>query len=66
MIAFTQTYQTLNDAIRLGPHRQIDLVKAVDEAYALMEAEDLTDEQVLSLKVLIAHAENLIGRYFGM
>ena len=31
-----------------------------------MEDALLTDEQVLSLRVLIAHAEGLIGRYFGM
>ena len=65
-MTYELVYQTLNDAIRLGPHQQIALVQAVDEAYALLEDETLTDEQVLSLKVLIAHAEGLIGRYFGM
>jgi hypothetical protein len=63
---FETVYRALNEAIRLGPHQQIALVQAVDEAYALMEENLLTDEQVLSLKVLIAHAEGLIGRYFGM
>lgn len=66
MIAYQHTYHALAEAIRQGPQRQIALVKAVDEAYALMHAEDLTDEQVLGLKVLIAHAETMIGRYFGM
>jgi hypothetical protein len=63
---FETIHTTLKEAIRLGPHQQIALVHAVDEAYALLEAEELTDEQVVSLKVLIAHAEGLIGRYFGM
>lgn len=63
---FEIIHNTLKDAIRLGPHQQIALVAAVDAAYALMEAEELTDEQLVSLKVLIAHAEGLIGRYFGM
>jgi len=65
-MTFDHVYRTLNEAIRLGPHQQIALVQAVDEAYALMDEEPLTDEQLLSLKVLIAHAEGLIGRYFGM
>ncbi|MNK55953.1 hypothetical protein D3C87_749760 [compost metagenome] len=65
-MTFDMVYDTLKDAIRLGPHQQIALVQAVDEAYALMEAEELSDEQVLSLRLLISHAEGLIGRYFGM
>jgi hypothetical protein len=65
-MTFDMVYETLQDAIRLGPHQQIALVQAVDEAYALMEAEALSDEQVLSLRLLISHAEGLIGRYFGM
>lgn len=65
-MSFATVYASLQEAIRLGPHQQIALVQAVDEAYALMDAEELSDEQVLSLRVLIAHAEGLIGRYFGM
>jgi hypothetical protein len=63
---FETVYAALNEAIRLGPHQQIALVQAVDEAYALMDAEELSEEQSLSLKLLISHAEGLIGRYFGM
>lgn len=65
-MTFDEVYQTLSEAIRLGPHQQIALVQAVDEAYALMDDALLTDEQVLSLRVLISHAESLIARYFGM
>lgn len=66
MSFYETTYQALAEAIRLGPHQQIALVQAVDQAYAALEDEGLTDEQVLGLRVLIAHAEGLIGRYFGM
>ena len=65
-MTFEVVYASLKEAIRLGPHQQIALVQAVDEAYALMEAEELSDEQLLSLRVVISHAEGLIGRYFGM
>jgi len=65
-VTFEVVYASLKEAIRLGPHQQIALVQAVDEAYALMEAEELSDEQLLSLRVVISHAEGLIGRYFGM
>lgn len=65
-MSFETAYANLQEAIRLGPHQQIALVQAVDEAYALLEAKELSDEQVLSLRVLISHAEGLIGRYFGM
>lgn len=65
-MTFDQAYRGLAEAIKLGPHQQIALVQAVDEAYALMEAEELSDEQLLALRLLIAHAEGLIGRYFGM
>ncbi len=65
-MSFETIHETLKEAIRLGPHQQIALVKAVDEAYALMDAEELGDDQVLALRILIAHAEGLIGRYFGM
>lgn len=65
-MTFEAVYAGLNEAIRQGPHRQIELLKAVDEAYALLEVEELTDEQVLSLRLLLSHAEGLIGRYFGM
>lgn len=65
-MSYATVYETLSEAIKLGPHQQIALVRAVDEAYALLDAEDLGDEQTLALRVLIAHAEGLIGRYFGM
>ena len=65
-MTFDIVYASLSEAIKLGPHQQIALVKAVDEAYALLETAELADEQVLALRVLIAHAEGLIGRYFGM
>lgn len=61
-------YQALNDAIRNGPHEQQELVRITEEAYAFLEetGEGLEGEAVLGLRILLAQAETLIGRYFGM
>lgn len=68
MSAYTETYQRLLQAIQQGYHQQIDLVATMEEAYAFLEEDEafLSDEEVLSLRILLKQAETMAGRYFGM
>ncbi|MNY38971.1 hypothetical protein D3C86_1736310 [compost metagenome] len=63
-----EMYDALLDAIEQGPFEQQQLVQRTDEAFAFIEAHDerMSAEDVLGLRVLLAQAETLIGRYFGM
>lgn len=63
-----ELYAVLLEAIRQGPVEQQELVRITDEAYAFLEAQEdiLGEEEILGLRVLIAQAESLIIRYFGM
>lgn len=63
-----QMYDALAEAIRRGPHEQQELVRVTEGAYAFLEEReaDLRDDQILGLRILLAQAETLIGRYFGM
>lgn len=65
---YREMYDALLEAINQGPHEQQQLVQRTDEAFAYLEAHDerLSAEEVLGLRVLLAQAETLIGRYFGM
>lgn len=57
----------LKQAIAVAPGEQLALVQATDEAFEFLEVRgaQFTDEEVLELKLLLAHAQTLIGRYFG-
>lgn len=67
MTTYQEIYDRLSEALAAGFRRQIDLVSATEAAYeALEENEELTDEQMLGLRVLLAQAETQLGRYFGM
>ncbi|MBM3266300.1 MAG: hypothetical protein FJZ01_01515 [Candidatus Sericytochromatia bacterium] len=68
MVNFEEVRKALEEALRAGYREQIDLVGAVDATYEFLEAcaEDLSDDQVLTLRVMLAQAETQLGRYFGM
>ncbi|MBU6430295.1 MAG: hypothetical protein KGR26_14870, partial [Cyanobacteria bacterium REEB65] len=60
--AFQTVYEGLAAALAAGYRRQIDLVAATEAAYELLEQDDqLTDDQVLGLRVLLAQAETQLG-----
>lgn len=63
-----EMYDALLEAIEQGHYEQQQLVQRTDEAFAYIEAHDerMEAEDVLGLRVLLAQAETLIGRYFGM
>lgn len=65
---YEEIVRDLEEALRLGHRRQVELVGSAERAYAYLEeaGQDLSDEQVLTLRVLLAQAETRIGRYFGM
>lgn len=67
-MSYQDMYEALLEAIQQGPHRQQELVRATEEAYAYLEelGAELEGEQVLGIRILLAQAETLIGRYFGM
>ncbi len=58
----------LEAALRAGHREQIELVGAVDATYEFLEAggDELSDDQVVTLRILLAQAETQLGRYFGM
>ncbi len=65
--SYDEVYDGLKQALASGYKRQIALVGATEAAYELLEiAEDLTDDQVVGLRVLLSQAETQLGRYFGM
>ena len=67
MATYQEIYNALQAALSAGFRQQIALVGATESAYELLEVnEDLTDEQILGLRVLLAQAETQLGRYFGM
>ena len=67
MATYQEIYNSLQMALSAGFRQQIELVRATEAAYELIEeSEDLTDEQMLGLRVLLAQAETQLGRYFGM
>lgn len=61
-------YDRLLLAIEQGFHEQQKLVQITDETFAyIAEYEDtLPEEDILGLRILLAQAETMIGRYFGM
>lgn len=65
---FQEAYRTLEAALKVGHHEQLDLVAAVDTLYAAMDEaiEGLEDQQVLDAQIMLRHAESLLTRYFGM
>jgi hypothetical protein len=65
---FAPIREALETALRAGWREQISLVRAVEEAYAFLDAaqDDLGDAEVMTLRILLAQAETQMGRYFGM
>lgn len=65
---FEAALARLTAALRDAPHAQIALLEATDRLYAALEEGDewLSDDQVLSGRLLIAQAEAILTRYFGM
>jgi hemerythrin-like domain-containing protein len=59
--------EDLSLAIKNGPFEQQALLKEVDLTYAYidLEEEHINDEDLLTLKILLAQAETLLSRYFG-
>ena len=68
MSTYDEVLSGLEEALRLGHRRQVELVGATERAYAFLEdsAADLTDQETLALRMALAQAETQIGRYFGM
>lgn len=68
MNTYDEVVRDLEEALRMGHRRQVDLIGAAERAYAFLESagDELADEQVLGLRMLLAQAETQIGRYFGM
>lgn len=67
-MSYHDLYAAMLEAIRQGPVEQQQLVRITDEAYAFLESREdtLGEGEILGLRVLIAQAESLIIRYFGM
>ncbi|MEB3238518.1 MAG: hypothetical protein VKO64_12970 [Candidatus Sericytochromatia bacterium] len=66
-MTFSEMRSTLDQALENGPRDQQRLVAAVDAAWTWLEDHPEADEEsVRDLRVRLAHAETLIGRYFGM
>lgn len=67
-MSYQDVYDRLLQAIEQGHHEQQMLVQVTDSTFAyISEYEDtMPEDQVLGLRILLAQAETLIGRYFGM
>ncbi|HBN07591.1 MAG TPA: hypothetical protein DD435_02740 [Cyanobacteria bacterium UBA8530] len=68
MSSYQNAYQRLLAAIQKGHDNQIPLLAAMEEAYAFLDEneEQLSDEEFLSLRILLKQGETMAGRYFGM
>lgn len=66
--AYAAVRSALAAAIQSGPRAQAELVRITDETFLFMEHQQdvLQDEQLLELRILLAQAQTMIGRYFGM
>lgn len=66
-MTFQEMRAALDQALEAGPRDQQHLVATVDAAWAWIEENpEAGAEAITDLRVRIAHAESLIGRYFGM
>ncbi|HEY9856747.1 MAG TPA: hypothetical protein V6D05_13470 [Stenomitos sp.] len=67
-MSYQAVYDRLLLAINQGPHEQQKLVEVTDSTFAyLNEYEDtMPEDEILGLRILLAQAQTLIGRYFGM
>lgn len=65
---YESIYNRLLQALKESPDEQQALLRMTDEAFAFLDeaGEALTDEQYLSIKVLLGEAETRLARYFGM
>jgi hypothetical protein len=65
---FPAIYQALLKALQNAPYEQLELLQQTDITYAFIEeaGDDLSDEDLLSAKILLGEAETILGRYFGM
>lgn len=66
-MSYQTMYDGLLEAIRTGYHEQQRLVQVTDATFAYLNEEEdrLSEDEVLGLRILLAQAETLIGRYFG-
>ncbi|MEB3300167.1 MAG: hypothetical protein VKO21_11865 [Candidatus Sericytochromatia bacterium] len=63
---FAEIREVLDHALAEGPRAQRALVAAVDASWAWLDAHpEASEDEITDLRVRLAHAENLIGRYFG-
>lgn len=60
-------YSRLLAAVEAGPRAQLDLLAVYDETVELLEelGSDLTDADLLRFRVVLDHAQTMLGRYFG-
>ena len=60
-------YARLEAAVEAGPRAQLELLAVYDETVELLEelGEALPDDQLLRFRVLLDHAQTMLGRYFG-
>lgn len=67
-MSYQAVYERLLLAINQGYHEQQRLVEVTDQTFAYLSEyeETMQEDEVLGLRVLLAQAETLIGRYFGM
>lgn len=67
-MSYQAIYDRLMSALKKGPYEQIALVQTMEEVYAFLEESDplLSDEQILSLRILLKQGETQVGRYYGM
>jgi hypothetical protein len=66
-VTFDEVVAELTEAIRVGYREQQELVRVTDLAFDYLAEHDATlaNEQVMELRILLAQAETMIGRYFG-
>ncbi len=67
-MSYQNVYDRLLQAINQGYHEQQKLVEVTDSTFAYLTEyeETMAEDQILSLRILLAEAETQIGRYFGM
>jgi len=63
-----EAYQELQERVAAVPPEHLRVLAATDRLYACLQEEEstLTDAEYTQIKVLLAHAESLLTRYFGM
>ena len=65
---YQRIYTDLANALKEGYHEQLALLRTTDATFAFIEEFEpqLSDDELLGLKVLLGQAEAILTRYFGM